>query len=264
MRCPSTGGYALPGSSHPGAQALPAPRRSEPWCPEGKEEWKLHHRRVDPGGHCRTALAAGAGEALYGKGTGNLSQPDDRALLAPPNEAKPAAPVRVKLKRINAHLAKAYPPNGEGRAWWARLKAALGTTSSDFVNASLFQLQTAAQLPCSGISAIAMNAALAFIEGTKPRNEMEAALAMQMACTHAANMIVLGRLQGGAGGERRVVAIANASARLSQAFASQVEAYRRLKNGASQFVRVEHVHVNEGGQAIIGNISPPGCRKEKR
>jgi hypothetical protein len=29
---------------------------------------------------------------------------------------------------------------------------------------------------------------------------------------------------------------------------------RRLRNGGSQFVRVEHVHVNEGGQAVIGNI----------
>ena len=39
---------------------------------------------------------------------------------------------------------------------------------------------------------------------------------------------------------------------------AKVEAYRRLKNGGSQFVRVEHVHVNEGGQAVIGNV---GCRE---
>jgi hypothetical protein len=79
---------------------------------------------------------------------------------------------------------------------------------------------------------------LAFIEGAKPRTEMEAALAMQMACTHAANMIVLGRLAGGSAGERRVVAISCASARLSQAFAAQMEAYRRLRNGGSQFATV--------------------------
>jgi hypothetical protein len=67
-------------------------------------------------------------------------------------------------------------------------------------------------------------------------------------------MIVLGRLAGGSAGERRVVAISCASARLSQAFAAQMEAYRRLRNGGSQFVRVEHVHINEGAQAVIGNI----------
>jgi len=186
-----------------------------------------------------------------------MSQPDDRALVAPSDRAESATPVRVKLKRINPDLAQANPPDGDGRAWWARLKAALGTTSSDFVNASLLQLQGAARLPCSGISAVAVNAALAFIEGAKPRNEMEAGLAMQMACTHAANMIILGRLQGGVVGDRRLIAIVNASARLSQAFASQAEAYRRLRYGGSQFVRVEHVHVNEGAQAVIGTINTP-------
>jgi hypothetical protein len=183
-----------------------------------------------------------------------MTAPRKQALLADPPKARPSSPVRVGLKRITCDLAQAYPPDGEGEVWWAKLKAALGTNSSDFVNASLIQLQAAARLPCSGISAIAVNAALAFIEGAKPRNEMEAALAMQMACTHAANMVVLGRLGGGGGGERRVVAIASASARLSQAFAAQMEAYRRLRNGSSQFVRVEHVHINEGAQAVIGNI----------
>ena len=34
----------------------------------------------------------------------------------------------------------------------------------------------------------------------------------------------------------------------------QVEVLRRLRNGGQQFVRVEHVHVNDGGQAVIGNV----------
>ncbi len=51
-----------------------------------------------------------------------------------------------------------------------------------------------------------------------------------------------------------VAAMASAAARLLRAYATQVEALRRLRNGGSQTVRVEHVHVNEGGQAIIGNV----------
>jgi hypothetical protein len=42
--------------------------------------------------------------------------------------------------------------------------------------------------------------------------------------------------------------------RLMKAFAMQVEVLRRLRNGGQQFVRVEHVHVNDGGQAVIGNV----------
>jgi protein-S-isoprenylcysteine O-methyltransferase Ste14 len=95
---------------------------------------------------------------------------------------------------------------------------------------------------------------LAFIEGAKPRDEIESALVIQMACTHAAAMAVLGRLGGAHGSDRNIAAKASAAARLLRAYAAQVEALRRLRNGGSQFVRVEHVHVNEGGQAVIGNV----------
>ena len=50
--------------------------------------------------------------------------------------------------------------------------------------------------------------------------------------------------------------MAPSAARLLRAYATQVEALRRLRNDGSQTVRVEHVHVNEGGQAVTG----PGAR----
>ena len=93
--------------------------------------------------------------------------------------------------------------------------------SSDFVNASLLQLQAAAQLPCGGISETATNAALALIEAAAPRNEVEGALAVQMACTHAAAMSVLARFRGGGGSEHRVAALATAAARLLRAYSVQ-------------------------------------------
>jgi hypothetical protein len=34
----------------------------------------------------------------------------------------------------------------------------------------------------------------------------------------------------------------------------QLEVLRRLRTGGQQVVRVEHVHVNDGGQAVIGNV----------
>jgi hypothetical protein len=112
-------------------------------------------------------------------------------------------PVRVRLKRISSAVARPYPPDGMPREWWERLKRAFGTTSSAFVNASLTQLVAAARLPCSGISEVAVNASLAFIEGAKPRDEVECALVMQMACTHTAAMAVLGTLGGAHGSDRK-------------------------------------------------------------
>jgi hypothetical protein len=162
-------------------------------------------------------------------------------------------PVRVKLQRVNANFSKSYPPDGQGEIWWARLGKALGTSSSDFVNASLFQLQRAAQLPFNGISELAMNASLALIEAAAPQNEIEGALAVQMACAHSAAIAVLARF-GSCGGSASSVALASAAARLMRAFSAQVEALRRLRHGGNQYVRVEHVHVNDQGQAVIGNV----------
>ena len=49
--------------------------------------------------------------------------------------------------------------------------------------------------------------------------------------------------------------MASAASRLLRTYATQIEALRRLRNGSSQFVRVEHVHVNE--------VRPGGHRKRK-
>ena len=54
-------------------------------------------------------------------------------------------------------------------------------------------------MPCDGISNIAVNAALAMIEGAKPRSEIECALVVQIACAHNAAMAVLSRLGGAHG-----------------------------------------------------------------
>ena len=46
---------------------------------------------------------------------------------------KVPTPIRVKLKRVNCDQAIPYPPDGQTREWWRRLKNTLGTRSSAFV-----------------------------------------------------------------------------------------------------------------------------------
>jgi hypothetical protein len=82
----------------------------------------------------------------------------------------------------------------------------------------------------------------------------EAALAVQMACTRTAAMAVLAKLDVAFATEQRVAAFGSAAARLMRAYATQVEVLRRPRNGGQQYVRVEHVHVNDGGQAIVSNV----------
>jgi hypothetical protein len=150
-------------------------------------------------------------------------------------------PVRIKLERINCDVGKLLPPDGSHQEWVGRLQAALGTATVEFVDATLYQLQAAARLPNSGVSEIAVNAALALIESERPDGETQCAI--QMACVHAATMAVLGRLGGGHGGDRHVLAAATAASRLPRTFAILVETLRRLRSGGSQVIRIERVDI---------------------
>ena len=138
-------------------------------------EWKLQERRMDSGGHPGAQMATLVAPRLRKSQYSPMSKKLDQATLAVMNGNRPA-PVRARIRRTNYQYGQAYPPDGQGREWWQRLKNALGTASSAFVEASLHQLIAAARLPCSGISEIAVNASLAFIEGAKPRDEVEGSL----------------------------------------------------------------------------------------
>ena len=67
-------------------------------------------------------------------------------------------------------------------------------------------------------------------------------------------MAVLAKMDAGFGTEQRVTAFGSTAARSMKAYAMQTEVLRRLRTGGQQTVRVEHVHVNHGGQAVIGNV----------
>jgi hypothetical protein len=184
---------------------------------------------------------------------------NEHSSLATDRTAHRNPPVRVKLMQPDAFVAQTAPPDGDGENWWKRLNAALGTMSDDFVNASLLQIQAAARSPCK-ISETAINSALAMIEAAAPRNELEGALAVQMACTHTAAMAVLAKLDSGFGTERRIASFGSTAARLMKTFVMQIEVLRRLRNGGQQYVRVEHVHIND----VAGPLSAMSGQRTRK
>ncbi len=173
--------------------------------------------------------------------------------LIPSSETSRNSHVRVKMKRLAVNYGKLYPPDGETKNWWLALKAALGTKSSSFLKASLAQLQAAARLPDGPVSETGMNAALALIQATAPQNEIEGALAVQMACTHAAAMTALSRTA--SAGYRTASAHATTAAALMRSFTTQIEALRRIRSSNVHSLQVGHVQINDGGQAVIGTVA---------
>lgn len=108
-------------------------------------------------------------------------------------------------------------------------------------------------------------AALAAIAGIAPKDETEGMLAAQMvACHHAAmdcfrramipNQTFAGRQQ-----------CLNYGAKLMRTYALHMEALDKHRGKGQQTVRVEHVTVNAGGQAIVGHVEhkPGGGSSEE-
>src|SRR5688500_15666601 len=50
----------------------------------------------------------------------------------------------------------------------------------------------------------------------------------------------------------------NALNKLMRTFTNQIETLKRYRSNAQQTVKVEHVHVHEGGQAIVGHVETRG------
>ena len=91
----------------------------------------------------------------------------------------------------------------------------------------------------------------------KPRDAVERMLAVQMAATHVA-MIRSGRWLANAETIPQVQAHYSGFNKLARTYAAQVEALRKHRNGGSQTVRVEHVTIEAGAQAVVGNVQTGG------
>jgi len=168
-------------------------------------------------------------------------------------------PPGIRIEGMQGNVVSFASPDLDDQIIWrGQLKAALGTVSDAFVDMALHHLERAARMPGAGPSDMSINGALAIIAAFAPKNEMEAALAVQAACTHMVAMVMMARIGGGHGTDRRLPSLASASAKLLRAYCTQVETYRRLRGGGDQNIRVEHVHVHEGGQAIVGVVNGKG------
>ena len=166
------------------------------------------------------------------------------------NAARPERPaLEYKLKGAATLHTNIAPDVAE------TLLDAFGTTSKDFLVSELNRLSNS-QLSAGQLHTgqTEMNAALAAIDGTRPENKMTAMLASQMAATHSLAMEMIGRVRRSAGIEQMQAHGALAT-KLLRTFTAQTEALAKIKRGGEQTVRVEHVHVYSGGQAIVGAVS---------
>jgi len=109
-----------------------------------------------------------------------------------------------------------------------------------------------------------INIALALLNGINPQDEIEGMLAVQMVGVHNMAMDAM-RLtmisdQYPEAKERNT----SRAVKLLRTFTAQVEALNKHRRKGQQKVTVEHVNVNEGGQAIVGNVTQGGGAENEK
>ena len=136
------------------------------------------------------------------------------------------------------------------------LMEALGTTDIHFFSGLLLQLANAGSQG-KKVDERGLNFMLSVVKGIQPKDQIEAMLASQMAAVHMATMTFARRLDHVDNIPQQDSAERTFN-KLARTFATQVEALKRYRTGGGQVVRVEHVNVHAGGQAVVGNVTHTG------
>ena len=192
-----------------------------------------------------------------GDNTAGNSQPTAPETTGKKEVTPPAKfPERVKLPSAKVEEGRLIVQGTEAEQ--AGLCAAFASGSADFQSYCIAQLLGI--LPGKQKTddySFLLNSALAMLAGIAPQDEFEAMLAVQMIAAHHASIEMTGyavrtdrmdskQLNG------------NLANKFSRTFAALSETLDRHRRGGKQIV--EHVHVNEGGQAVIAGIVNTGGR----
>ena len=178
------------------------------------------------------------------------------AFVAKRESVAPIAPPKIETRSGVAQLSFDHASQAVAHALIAN---ALGTGNVGLALGLLAQLTDVSRTGTEA-KAAELDFMLRLVQGIGPQDEIEALLAVQMAAIHNATMTAARRLN-------HVENIAqqdstsNALNKLARTFAAQVETFNRYRSGDEPTVKVQSVTVNEGGQAIVGNVQHGGDRE---
>jgi len=180
---------------------------------------------------------------IAGEGLLDLRSKVDRVIL--PGEATEAIIFRLAGK-------------GEEKARNAQLfMENFATADSDAATNFIWELTRLLEADGSEASEGRMHSALALIRGMDPQNELETMLALQILAIHEATMTHARRVK-----QAQTLAQMEYAERALNRFARtqvmQIEALKKLRGKGEQKVTVRHVHVHDGGQAVVGNVTGGG------
>lgn len=105
-----------------------------------------------------------------------------------------------------------------------------------------------------------LNSISPLLAAIAPKDELEGMLAIQMVGIHNMAMTMMHKAM-----QTERVNIQNMSSnlatKLTRTFIAQMDALNKHRGKGQQKMTVEHVHINEGGQAIVGTVEGGGYGK---
>jgi hypothetical protein len=192
----------------------------------------------------------------HGVATGHQSAPTDRAvadiIIGEGRGRQPAPGLKIHTENgVSVSI-----EHDDKKLGLSLLMAAVGTTDASFFHSLVGQLLEAGSKNGQPTQE-AINFMLSVVKGVEPRNQVEAMLAAQMAAVHMQTMVFARKLADAEYIDQQDSA-ERAFNKLARTFTTQLEALNRYCTGGQQRVTVEHVNVNAGGQAIVGNLETGG------
>ena len=162
----------------------------------------------------------------------------------------PHAQTKVEARADATHVSWDHPSQPVATALWANT---LGTGDLTFAAILMDQIAQVARTGAK-LEERELNGMLSLVRGLAPTDPTEALLVTQMAAIHAATMTAARRLVHVETPAQQDSASTMLN-KLARTFAAQVEALKRYRTSGEQTVKVQRVTVNDGGQAIVGDVT---------
>jgi hypothetical protein len=166
--------------------------------------------------------------------------------------------IRLKIEQLGPSNLSVGAAHGDDAGHVVRLRETFGSRSGAYADDALNALINIVGPEGKEPSERTVNAGLAVLGAIEPRDELEAAMALQIIAAHTASLEFLNRARRNMGEYRDTAcAYVNAATKLSRTMAVQIEALARLRSGGKQTHEVRYVYVNgpvlgAGAQAVFG------------
>lgn len=149
-------------------------------------------------------------------------------------------------------------PAGNLDDWLVSATRCFGTADQNLTDYFLTQVACTSHGLTEANSAEHLNKLTPILRGINPQDELEGMLACQMVGVHNLAMEMMKRAIQAGQTVDGVTENINRVTKLLRTFTAQIEALNRHRGKGQQKMTVEHVHVHQGGQAIVGNINQGG------